>query len=258
MAYPFGRWVLIDRMPEEPVIAYVYLDAHAGPSAKGGLASDMNLATMPSRTVRLSPTVKLSELDDAECAARKLPANPTWLSHYGPQPLADAPWRHDPNMRGKFHKDFPDDIQALVHDGDPRVMRRGPELCWVRIQRVDRAATRPVTDVIADHEKQRAVYIGELLNAPHTLQSVKRGDRLKLLSVAGMPHPLHVTDAYLQERLQWEITPCDKCGATETFDPPSVMAKVRFPNAPVDAMIAAFTSICSHCGGMQQLTLLDA
>jgi hypothetical protein len=244
MAYPFGRWVLIDRMPEEPVIAFVYLDAHAGPSAKGGLASDMNLATMPSRTVRLSPTVKLSELDDAECAARKLPANPTWLSHYGPQPLADAPWRHDPNMRGKFHKDFPDDIQALVHDGDPRVMRR--------------AATRPVTDVIADHEKQRAVYIGELLNAPHTLQSVKRGDRLKLLSVAGMPHPLHVTDAYLQERLQWEITPCDKCGATETFDPPSVMAKVRFPNAPVDAMIAAFTSICSHCGGMQQLRLLDA
>lgn len=254
MGYPYGRWVLIDRMPEEPIIAFVYLDAHAGPSAKGGLASDLQLATMPSRTVRLAATTKLHELDDAEVAARKLPPTPAWLAHYGPQPLADQPWRHDPNLEGKFHKDFPDDLQALVHDGDPRRMRRGPELCWVRVQRVDRAATRPVTEAI---EKSHAVYVGELLNQPHTLTSVKRGDKLKLLSVPGMPHPLHVTDEYLAERVRWTITPCDRCGASECFDPPSVMARVRFPDAPPDAEIQAFTSICSHCGGMQQLARLD-
>ncbi len=197
----------------------------------------------------------LHELDDAEVAARKLPAQPGWLASYGPQPLADAPWRHDPNLTGKFHKDFPDDIQALVHDGDPRRMRRGPELCWVRIQRVDRAATRPVTAAV---EKSHFVYVGELLNQPHTLTSVQRGDRLKLLSVPGMPQPLHVTDEYLADRLLWQITPCDRCGASETFDPPTLMAKVRFPDAPPDSVIQAFTSFCSHCGGMQQLRRLDA
>ena len=254
MGFPYGRWVLIDRMPEEPIIGFVYLDAHAGPSAKGGLAGEQTIATMPSRTVRLAPTMSIHELTDADVAARGLPAEPSWLSHYGPQPLVDAPWRHDPNIKGKFNPQFPDDIQALVHDGDPRRMRRGPELCWVRILRVDRAATRPVTAAV---EKSHFVYVGELLNAPHTLTSVNRGDKLRLLSVPGMPHPLHVTDEYLVERLQWQITPCDKCGASECFDPPSVMARFRFPDAPPDSVIEAFTSFCSHCGGVQQLNRLD-
>ncbi len=255
MGFPYGRWVLIDRMPEEPIIGFVYLDAHAGPSAKGGLASELSIATMPSRTVRLAATITMHELSDAEAAARRLPPQPSWLASYGPQPLADAPWRHDPNIKGKFNPQFPDDIQALVHDGDPRRLRRGPELCWVRIQRVDRAATRPVTAAV---EKSHFVYIGELLNQPHTLTSIKRGDKLKLLSVPGMPHPLHVTDEYLVERLQWQITPCDKCGASECFDPPSVMARFRFPDAPADSVIQAFTSFCSHCGGIQQLRMLEA
>jgi hypothetical protein len=255
MGYPYGRWVLIDRMPEEPIIGFVYLDAHAGPSAKGGLASERTIATMPSRTVRLSPTLAIHELTEADVAARGLPVQPGWLAHYGPQPALDAPWRHDPHIMDRFNPQFPDDIQALVHDGDPRRMRRGPELCWVRILRIDRAATRPVTDAIA---KSHFVYVGELLNAPHTLQSVKRGDKLKLLSVAGMPHPLHVTDDYLTERLHWTITACDKCGASECFDPPSVMARFRFPDAPPDAVIEAFTSFCSNCGGVQQLARVDA
>ena len=44
MSFPFGRWVWIDRLPDEPMIAFVYQDRNAGPSAKGGLASDPNLA----------------------------------------------------------------------------------------------------------------------------------------------------------------------------------------------------------------------
>jgi hypothetical protein len=241
---------MIDRLPDEPIIAFVYLDPHAGPSAKGGLASQHDLATMPARTVRLSPQVSLRELTLAELASRKLPEQPIWLASYGPQPDPESPWHLDPLLAGKFNAQSPDDIQAFVHDGDPRRTRRGPELCWVRILRVDRAPTRPV---VADYEPSRHVYIGELLNQPHTLESVKKGDRIKLISVHGLPHPLHVTDDYLREREQWKITPCDRCGASECFDPPSVMASVRFPEASPVQEIMAFTSFCSHCGGVQQL-----
>jgi len=184
MAFPFGKWVLIDRFPEEPVIALVYLDQRAGPSAKGGLASEMQLATMPSRTIRLSPDSKLTELSEAEVHARKLPTKPDWLGTYGKQPDAESPWHRDPLLAGKFLASHPDDIQTLVHDGDPRRTRRGPELCWVRILKIDRAPTRRVT---ADYEPSRHVFVGELLNQPHTLQSVKRGDRIKLISVHGLP-----------------------------------------------------------------------
>ncbi len=255
MTLPFGSWVWIDRLPDEPIIAFVYLDPRAGPSAKGGLASDAQLATMPSRTVRLAATQPLRTLSPDEVRIRNLPVPPEWVASFGPQPDPDAPWHRDPLLDGKFHAQYPDDIQTLVHDGDPRRTRRGPELCWVRIKRVDRAPTRQVTNV--DYEPSRHVYIGELLNQPHTLTSVKRGDRLKLISVHGLPHPLHVTDEYLLEREDWKISPCDRCGASECFDPPSVMAKVRFPDAPPDAQIQAFTSFCSHCGGIQQLARVD-
>src|SRR5262249_33186603 len=120
MGYPFGSWVMIDRLPDEPIIAFVYLDPHAGPSAKGGLASEHDLATMPSRTIRLSPQVALRELTEIELVARKLPAAPPWLSSFGPQPAADSPWHRDPLLDGKFHPQYPDDIQTFVHDGDPR------------------------------------------------------------------------------------------------------------------------------------------
>lgn len=241
---------MIDRLPDEPIIAFVYLDPHAGPSAKGGLASQHDLAQLPARTIRLTPQVAMRELSAAELAARRLPGRPDWVASYGPQPDPQAPWHEDPLLAGKFHAQYPDDIQTYVHDGDPRRQRRGPELCWVRILTTDRGPTRQVS---AAYEPSRHVYVGELLNQPHTLTSVKKGDRIKLISVHGLPHPLHVTDAYLAEREAWRITPCDRCGASECFDPPSVMARVRFPDLPEGAELAVFTSICSHCGGIQEL-----
>ncbi len=38
------------------------------------------------------------------------------------------------------------------------------------------------------------------------------------------------------------------------------MARVRFPDAPEDSVIQAFTSFCANlnCGGVQQLRWLDA
>jgi hypothetical protein len=90
--YPFGHWVFIDRLPEEPIIAFVYLDPRAGPSAKGGLASERELASMPSRTVRLSDQTALRELTDEEIRVRALPAWPSWVEQYGRQPDPEAAW----------------------------------------------------------------------------------------------------------------------------------------------------------------------
>jgi hypothetical protein len=261
---PFGRWVSIDGLPGEPIIAFVYLDPDAGPSAKGGHPSDPNLATRPTLTVRLGiGGMTMHELSDDDVRTRKLPARPEWLVHYGPQPDAAAPWRapwlSDPLLAGKFHPEFPNDTQALVHDGDPRRTRRAPELCWVRFEAAAPAPTRPVlvmNDRDNEIEPSPHVYAGELLNQPHALESVKRGDRIRLLSVHGMPHPLHVTEDYLREREGWAISACHGCGATEVFDPPSVLARVKFPDAPVGA-VESFTSFCALCDGMQMLKRLS-
>lgn len=258
--YPFGSWVFIDRLPDEPILAFVYLDPRAGPSAKGGLTSEQHtLAAMPTRTVRLTPAMPLRPLTADEVDVRRLPARPDWVSQFGPQPDPDAPWHRDPLLDGRFHGEYPDDIQTFVHDGDPRRTRVGPELCWVRIVRVERAPTRRLAlDPTSHVEPSRHVYVGELLSTPHTLTTVARGDRVKLISVHGLPHPLHVTDDYLREREDWIISPCNRCGATECFDPPSVMIAVRFPDAPAGSIVERFTTFCSHCGGVQELVRADA
>jgi hypothetical protein len=235
MGIPFGRWVAIEGLGAEPIIGFVYMDAQAGPSAKGGFASDRELAQRPSHTVRLSPNISVRELSAAELAARALPAKPDWLAIYGPQPDPGAPWHRDPKLSGKLHPQFPDDLQVAVHDGEPRRTRRPPELCWVRI-----------TAAIGEH-----AYRGQLLNQPHHLESVKQGDAIAF--IAAVPHPLHVTDAYLAERPDWMITPCDKGGMDECLDPPSVLVRTRFPDAPADTQMMAFTSFCAACGGIQQL-----
>ncbi len=229
------HWVEL-QLPEppwaepEPFVGLVYLDAEAGLSAKGGRAGDPTAAEQPSLTVRLPIGVPGRVLSAEEVAARALPAAPGWLHHFGPQPPADAAWRTDPALRGRFHPRFPDDLQVLLHDGEPRRSGKGPELCWLRV--VDLDAASP------------GRYVGELLHAPHALTTVRAGDRLRFIAAPGGKHPLHVTDAYLAERDAWDIQPCPTCGLRETLDPPSVMAAGRFgAGAPV-----MFTAHCPLCG----------
>jgi hypothetical protein len=261
VALPFGRWVSIDRLTTESIIAYVYLDPQAGPSAKGALASEPDPATRTSHTVRLSDvtTRHMRELSDEEVRARKLPAQPPWLVHFGPQPDPSAPWRLDPLLAPGFHPNYPDDTQVLVHDGEPRRTKRQAEVCWVRLRG---AVPAPMRTLLAIDDRPTAiqpsphVYIGELLNQPHALTTVKRGDPIKLISVPGLPHPLHVTDDYLAERASWAISPCNRCGITEVFDPPSVMAKVRFEDARAGGVVQTFTAFCAVCSGVQLLKRL--
>lgn len=229
------HWIEL-RLPDppweqlEPFVGFVYLDPQAGLSAKGGRAGDPTAAAKPSLTVRLPIGVPGRVLPDDEAEGRGLPATPGWLHHFGPQPLRDAAWRVDPALQGRFHAQFPDDLQVLVHDGEPRRTGKGTELCWLRVVAVD--------------EGGPGRYLGELLHPPHALTTVRAGDRLRFIAAPGGRHPLHVTDAYLAERDAWDIQPCPGCGLREALDPPSLMAAGRF-GAEVPLM---FTAHCPLCG----------
>lgn len=249
------RWITLE-LPEapwrtaEPFVGFVYLDREAGLSAKGWAASAPEQVGL---TVRLPLGVPGRVLADDEVAARGLPARPDWLDVYGPQPPADAPWRHDPALVGQLHPRFPDDLQVLVHDGEPRRVGTRPEACWVRLDGAEDGAPRPVTGQPA----ATRLYTAYLLSTPHQLTTIKAGDRLRLIAAPGGRLPLQVTDAYLAERPAWVFTPCDRCGLHEGLDPPSVMAATRFPGAPADARPLAFTALCPACKGTLSLERLE-
>lgn len=170
-----------------------------------------------------------------------------------------TPWRTDPALVGKLHPWYPDDLQILVHDGEPRRTGRRPELCWLRIEA---HLVGPERRILAADESapppaalSRTVYLGELLNQPHNLTSIQRGDRIRFYASAGCDHPLMVTQAYLAARAEWHIEPCRACGLCEGLDPPPVMAGTRFPD--VEALPFMFTSHCALCGGTQVLRCGD-
>jgi hypothetical protein len=149
------------------------------------------------------------------------------------------PWRTDSRLKDRCHPDFPDDIEVIVHDGGPRTTDRSPELVWVTITSVER-------DVLK----------GRVLNQPNQLTKVRADDLISFVVPSGGRHPLLVTEQYLRERNDWLIHPCDRCGLTELFDPPSVLMRAAFPAMPADARMEGFTAFCGACGGVQLVTMM--
>jgi hypothetical protein len=60
-----------------------------------------------------------------------------------------------------------------------------------------------------------------------------------------------VTQKYIDERPDWVISACNKCGLAELFDAPSDLVRVVFPDMPKDAISTMFTARCGNCGGFQ-------
>ncbi|MBK9030140.1 MAG: hypothetical protein IPL61_02175 [Myxococcales bacterium] len=252
-----GHWVELV-LPEPPwkravpFVGFVYMDWEAGMSAKGGPADRPD--DPPSLTVRLPIGAPSRILTADEVAASGRPTAPPWVEHFGPQPPTDAPWRRDPALAGRWHKQFPDDLQVLVHDGEPRRTQRPPEGCWVRVDAVVPAPARPSASADgAPIARGAAIYVGALLSEPRALTSVAQGARIHVVPDPGGRHPLAVTEAYLAERAAWTITPCPRCGLGEGLDPPSVMAATRFPDAAAPPIM--FTAHCPLCGPPAALTL---
>jgi len=141
-------------------------------------------------------------------------------------------WRKHPRLVGRFHPEYPDDLEVMVHDGGPRISTRRPEIVWVRVTTQD------------DN-----IFEGRVLNQPHQLLTVKEGDTICFLAPEGGKYPILVTDQYLEERQNWIIEPCNKCGLSELFDPPSEIIKRSFQLIPGVEDIPAFTTFCGACGG---------
>lgn len=153
-----------------------------------------------------------------------------------------APWRDDPLLAGRFHPKHPDDLEVVVHEGGPRLSAIPPELMWVRLH-----------DVALDAGPERRVYRGSLLNRPHRLPNVQIGEEILVLPAKGSPHPIRTTTRYLEERMQYDVLPCRKCGFADLFDPPSALIAKIFPNIPEGSVMERFTSFCPICGGVQDI-----
>jgi hypothetical protein len=147
---------------------------------------------------------------------------------------SEASWRVDPLLMDRFHPEYPDDVQVIIHDGGPRFTEKSPELVWVT-----------VTSKIAN------TYRGKVLNQPQALTTVKQADEINFMAVAGAEYPFLVSQKYLDERAQWVIKPCEKCGFPELFDAPSDLVRKVFPNVRENEDVEVFTSFCPMCRGVQ-------
>lgn len=238
---PIGTWIHID-LPEYPrFIGFTYIDPEAGLSAKGGAQDDPDLAEAIHIIVRLPMTGRAwNPLTEEEIRDLGLPKTPEWLKHYGPQPKPGTlwgAWRNHPKLLGRFHPDYPDDLRVVVHDGGPRISSSLPEVIWVRVTGM------------ADE-----FFRGSLLNQPHHLETVRQGDEIMFIVPEKGKYPLQVREKYLQERGDWIIHPCNKCGLSELFDAPSDLIRKSFPNAPEGMGMSFFTTFCGACGGNQIIT----
>ena len=143
-------------------------------------------------------------------------------------------WQNHPKLKDKLHPEYSDDVQVLVHDGGPRLTDHRPELVWVRVTAC-----------------AGSVFKGTVLNRPQQLTSIQEGSDITFLVPDGGQHPLMVTGKYLQERPDWIVHPCQQCGLTDLFDPPSDLMRVVFPNMPEGLIMEMFTAFCGACGGVQ-------
>src|SRR5690348_7224565 len=141
-------------------------------------------------------------------------------------------WRAHPKLRERFHPDYPDDLQVIVHDGGPRLSANPPEAVWVTVVGVE-----------------GEVFRGRVLNQPHNVQSVRQGSEIEFIVADGAEFPVMVADKHLRERGAWVIHPCERCGFTELFDAPSDLIRIVFPNLPAGAEMSGCTTFCPLCGG---------
>ncbi len=143
-------------------------------------------------------------------------------------------WRTDSLLQNRFGADHPDDLQVIVHDGGPRLSSATPELMWVKVT-----------------GKSGIAFRGQLLNTPENLESVGLGSEILFLVLPRVEHPFRVTEGYLEQRNNWRITACDRCGFSELFDAPSDLIAKIFPDVGPEGSVEMFTTFCPLCGGVQ-------
>ena len=132
-------------------------------------------------------------------------------------------WHDDADLQGRFHPQYPNDLQLLVHEGSFRFTDTKPEAMWAHI----------VARLEWTHEtgEKGYVYRPVLLNKPHQLKTIKQNDEILFVAKQSYKLPVRVTHEYIMQRAFYEISPCNKCGLPEVFDPIQDLWNKSFPNA---------------------------
>jgi hypothetical protein len=126
-------------------------------------------------------------------------------------------------------------MQVIVHDGGPRKTDGQPQLAWVRV-------TGGTDDLFS----------GVVLDRPARLRRVRKGSRISFLVPKSGQYALQVSSRYLEERSSWRLLmPCNQCGLSELFDPPSELVAEIFPAMTSEDLAQGFTftTRCGWCGG---------
>jgi hypothetical protein len=159
-----------------------------------------------------------------------------------------AMWHDDPNLQGRFHPQYPDDLQVVLHEGSFRFTRAKPEIVWGRIQ------LGLEFEFEGNPPQIVRAYRASLLNQPVQLKTFKVGQDIMLVAHKSYKLPIYVTHEYVADRAQYHITPCNECGLPELFDPISKLVEHSFPGMKEtlkkeEGAFPMFTSFCPVCGG---------
>lgn len=161
-------------------------------------------------------------------------------------------WRDDPDLKGRFHPDYPDDLQVIVHDGSFRFTDTRPEVMWATV----------FTKLEWTHDTGETghAFKGIVLNKPQQLKTVKEGGEILFVAHKDYKLPISVTYDYIAERAFYNITPCTNCGLPELFDPISKLAAKSFPDMAAQQekqphLKIMFTSFCPLCGNKGSLLI---
>jgi hypothetical protein len=102
-------------------------------------------------------------------------------------------WREHPKLKGRFHPDYPDDLQVIVHDGGPRFSSTQLEVVWVAVtgmmssKAFQARVLTPTTSAkdTSSYDQEFQVFKGRVLNQPHKLQSIHQGSNIKFITAHG-------------------------------------------------------------------------
>lgn len=165
---------------------------------------------------------------------KKNPAKSAGINFVNDQEATDH-WTKDESVKAKFTQPgYPDDLQVIVHDGGYRFTKSKPEYIWVRVT-----------------GRSGKYFRGNVLNQPNQLKKLKQNDEIIFVIESGTQYPVMVSERYIEQMKDWKISPCDKCGLHELFDPPDDLMHATFTNMPAGARSEMFTTFCNLCGGVQ-------
>lgn len=155
-------------------------------------------------------------------------------------------WHKDAALKGRFHPQYPDDLQVLVHEGSFRFTETSPEVMWARVF--------GLFEITTNEGRTAQAYKAILLNQSNQLKTLKIEQEILFVAHSNYKYPIRVTQDYLVERASYVIEPCMQCGLPETFDPITKLLEHSFPDLKrmLDSdkrLQPSFTSFCPLCGG---------